>query len=344
MSERFSIIIPVYKVREYLEKCIDSVLAQTYTDYSLILVDDGCPEGCGAICDAYAYSNPEKISVIHQNNTGLGGARNAGLKSAEGEYILFVDSDDWIEPEMLGSLNNALENYDSPDMILFGHISDSEYGSWKSGDNLPPDTVLSSESHRTLMFTRVMAWTRLVRREIYLKNDIMFPVGVLYEDLYTIPKLILKSERIVYIDEFPYHYSIRPGSIMKSVNAEKMVDRAAAIDDLIKYFTKNGMYERYYDEICFLSLSHILCAAVTDVMSVSPKHESIHIISECVRKNFPDYNQNKYLPRLSKREQGQVKRIYENKITAVENSYKRRQSLKKILAKFAPGLVGRLES
>ena len=107
-----SVIVPVYKVAAYLPRCVDSILAQTWRNLEIILVDDGSPDECGSICDVYAEKDP-RIRVIHKENGGLSSARNAGLDTASGEYIGFVDSDDWIEPEMYARMLALMEKYDA---------------------------------------------------------------------------------------------------------------------------------------------------------------------------------------------------------------------------------------
>ncbi len=120
----FSVVVPVYKVEEYLRPCLDSVLAQTFGDFELILVDDGSPDGCGAICDAYAERD-SRIQVIHQKNIGLAKARHAGLIRASAEYVLFIDSDDMAEPRWLETVHNIIEKNGRPDIVLFEHRRDT---------------------------------------------------------------------------------------------------------------------------------------------------------------------------------------------------------------------------
>ena len=118
---RFSVIVPIYNVEKYLAECIDSVLAQTFTDFELILVDDGSPDSCGKICDEYAAKD-SRITVIHKENGGLVSARKAGIKTAAGEYVVNLDSDDKITPEMLGRANEITEKH-NPDLISFAKSS-----------------------------------------------------------------------------------------------------------------------------------------------------------------------------------------------------------------------------
>ena len=112
-----SVIVPVYKVEKYIRKCIDSILNQTYQNIEVILVDDGSPDNCGKICDEYAYLD-KRVRVIHKKNGGLGSARNVGLGLAKGQYIMFVDSDDYLTKDSIGTVLKAIVDYDMPDMIF----------------------------------------------------------------------------------------------------------------------------------------------------------------------------------------------------------------------------------
>lgn len=125
MAPFFSVVVPVYKVEEFLRPCVDSILAQSFADFELILVDDGSPDGCPALCDGYAAAD-RRVRVIHQANAGLARARKAGLDAAQAEYVGFVDSDDWVDPDWLATVRRALEAGDWPDMVLFDHRRDTD--------------------------------------------------------------------------------------------------------------------------------------------------------------------------------------------------------------------------
>ena len=177
-----SIIVPVYKVENYLQKCIDSILAQTFTDFELILVEDGSPDGCPALCDA-AAAKDARIRVLHQKNGGLSAARNAGLDVARGEWIGFVDSDDYIAPEMYETLYKAVQNTGA-DLALCDYAAVDEAGI----PCLPPYTGLAQRifTGRELLkrATNTMAqpaWNKLYRRAIFAQ--LRYPEGKLNEDI-----------------------------------------------------------------------------------------------------------------------------------------------------------------
>ena len=337
---KISIIVPVYRVKKYLGPCVESVLVQDYKDYELILVNDRCPDGCGAMCDAYAAKCPDKIKAVHnKQHLGAGGARNAGMRVATGEYILFLDSDDWIDPDMLSLLAKTVNLHQLPDMILFDFRIETKHGGWKVTENLPKNKPICLDSCKRLLFCGVTAWARMVKREIYEKNNLSFTPHVYYEDLYLVPKLLLASEDIVYINQYFYHYRRRPGSIMSSLDINKMKDRLNAVIDIVTYYKTYGAYDKYYDELCFLMIDHLLRSAVLDIMNAATRHKLLGIFREYAESNFPGYQKNKYLHLLSGRYRNQIMKIHNNQLQSLELSHKIFQFSKRVLSRIAPRLI-----
>ena len=205
-----SIIVPIYKVEPYIRKCIESIICQTYTQLEIILVDDGSPDNCGAICDEYARKD-SRIRVIHKENGGLSDARNAGLDICTGEYIGFVDSDDWIEPQMYEKLLHLLQEFDTD--IAFGGVADdvaqngtvttikvSDYGA-------TPYAEEKLSAMRRYFLGSWAAWDKLYRRELF--DEIRFPVGEINEDEAIVLQLLDRCERVCYTNEVFYHYMKR---------------------------------------------------------------------------------------------------------------------------------------
>lgn len=233
-----SIVIPVYKVEEYLRECVDSVLAQSFSDYEVILVDDGSPDSCGQICDEYAERDP-RIKVIHQSNQGISVARNTGIRAAMGEYLYFLDSDDAIEPDCLESLAAAASegHYD----IAEGGYRTSDGSEITVPQQLPTGPV---ESGKILEFYcrrkwTVLAWNKLVRRELVLEKELFFIPGIIYEDCAWTFALAHQAKSLYVLNRPTYIYRIRPGSIMTSTNATKSVrGNIVLLDEYVKYASK----------------------------------------------------------------------------------------------------------
>ena len=214
MNDRISVIVPVYRVEAYLDGCVQSIVDQTYPHLEIILVDDGSPDNCGAMCDAWAKRD-ERIRVIHKPNGGLSDARNAGLEAASGAYIAFVDSDDWIEPETYAHMLDALvgENAAICACRVVSHLPESRLEWGCPGYRVTePEETLSMLCDDAVF--PVAVWNKLYRRELW--RELRFPVGRLCEDAFTTCLLIHRAKRIVQIPEALYNYRVRPGSIMGS--------------------------------------------------------------------------------------------------------------------------------
>lgn len=218
-----SIIVPVYKVEPYLRRCLDSIVNQTYANLEIILVDDGSPDNCPQICEEYAV-NDNRIVVIHKENGGLSDARNAGLDICSGEYISFVDSDDWVENEyILYLVENALStNSDitivNHDLVWDNHQSKSEpfESCIIDGKKVFRKIILSQTTHLGI------SWGKLYKKNI-LEGE-RFPVGKTQEDNYTSYKFIYKANRICCVDRVLYHYFQREHSISKTDTSNNFMD------------------------------------------------------------------------------------------------------------------------
>ena len=233
-----SVIVPVYKVEKYIHRCIDSILAQTFTDFELILVDDGSPDRCGEICDEYAKKD-DRIVVIHKDNGGVSDARNAGLdwmfEHSSSEWVTFIDSDDWVRPTYLEKLYHAAQR--NPVSIC---------GYQKTKD--PYETVdyetYHLQSNRTEDFfcdhnkTFVVAWGKLYKAEDFI--NIRYPLGKIHEDEYVTYQILFQYETFAFVDEPLYVHIKNPESIGRSKwTPEKMV-KLDAVEEQINYFEKNG--------------------------------------------------------------------------------------------------------
>lgn len=211
MVPAVSIIVPVYKVEPYLRKCIDSICNQTLREIEIILVDDGSPDNCGKICDAYAAQD-DRIRVIHKENGGLSSARNAGMAIAKADIFGFVDSDDWIEPDMFALLYHNLLKENADISVCGRYVHKNK--KIKIQGNAAYSVHSSSEAIRNIFQlpgAGVAVWNKLYRRHLF--SDIRFPEGRIYEDIFIMPRLMDLANRIVFDMQPKYHYLIRSGSI-----------------------------------------------------------------------------------------------------------------------------------
>lgn len=221
-----SVIVPIYKVESYLARCLDSILAQTFTDFELWLINDGSPDNCGVICDQYAKKD-QRIRVIHKKNGGLSDARNAGLEHASGKYISFIDSDDWVAADFLESLYSALQRHDAD--IAVCNMSEVQ-------DNDEPFVAYKPVESETLVENSAIfdtlyqpsAANKLYRSSIY--RDLRFPVGRWYEDVFVYTDVLSQVKRLVYTGKASYFYFIRTGSIMQTPYRLQSTDIIDACD------------------------------------------------------------------------------------------------------------------
>lgn len=218
---KISIIVPVYKAEPYLHRCVDSILAQTFTDWELILVDDGSPDQSGKICDEYAKKD-QRVKVIHKVNGGVSSARQKGLDEARGEYTIHADPDDWAEPNMLEELYNEASKKEA-DMVMCDFICE-----YKSGGVICKQEIKSSHADDILkkMFAQQLhgsCWNKLIRRECYYKYNIRFPKNIIrWEDLYVVCSLLMHPIRVAYLPKAFYHYDliINNNSIVRKVTKQ----------------------------------------------------------------------------------------------------------------------------
>ena len=227
-THRFSFILPIYNVEGYLEECIKSILAQDFTEYEIILVDDGSTDSSGSLCDEYAEKY-ENIRVIHQVNGGLSEARNTGIRNATGEYILFVDSDDYIASGAVSKINQVIEQNDKPDVVFLEAVK--VYPDEKTepmGDGYIAEKICKKNRDEVLRFITTMpkfpgsAWSKAVKRSLF-DEFLYFTKGLISEDIDWSYRLFGKAERFAYLPEKYYYYrQARPGSITSSVSAKKI--------------------------------------------------------------------------------------------------------------------------
>lgn len=238
-NDLLSVIIPIYKVQPYLDRCVQSVVDQTYTNLEIILVDDGSPDRCPAMCDVWAEKDC-RVKVVHKINGGLSDARNAGMSIATGEYIAFVDSDDWLAPEMFERLHAAMRQDGSSIAAC------SVMMVW---EDQTPDRLLTVRNN--MILNRTMAqrsllrdsllkqpvWYKVYRREII--ENICFEVGKYHEDVFWSYQAIGRAECVSIIDYVGYYYTQRTGSIMGAGYSLKRLDALEGRENWYHYIVLN---------------------------------------------------------------------------------------------------------
>lgn len=237
-----SIIIPVYKVESYLKKCIESVINQSYRNLQIILVDDGSPDNCGKICDEYCAKD-SRIEVIHKPNGGLSDARNVGISKAKGEYIGFVDSDDYIEKSMFSDLYNLLIEHDADVSICNFYVveNDKLILKNKNADIKEYDKIEILQEILLDKNIQSYAWNKLYKRSLF--ENITYPLGKKYEDIGTTFYLLEKCNKVVVTGKPEYYYITREDSIVNNNSENTVIDY---IDLIIQRY--NYVQEKYAHE------------------------------------------------------------------------------------------------
>lgn len=249
MDLKLSIIVPVYKVEDYLEECVDSLLRQTIGDFEIILVDDGSPDRSGEIADRYAREYPEIVHTLHVDNGGQGRARNFALEIAQGDYLGFVDSDDWIADDMYEKLCTRCEEAGADIAVC----------DWLEcyPDGRTHVLPAGLQDHR--FSTAGSACNKVFKRA--LLGDTRFPEGMWYEDFYFSAMLMLKAGAVARVSEPLYNYRIRPRSTMHNNDSAMNLDLIRVMELLGRELSARGMDEDYR----FLVINHVLLDAINRV-------------------------------------------------------------------------------
>ena len=245
-TPELSIIVPIYKVEKYLDECIQSILGQTFTDLELILVDDGSPDACPQMCDAAAEQD-SRVRVIHQKNGGLSAARNTGIEAARGNWLGFVDSDDFVAPDFYEKLYNAAVNADADCAVCSVQLT-HEDGSrmdtppqWKAyGGGYTGEEILKTITWQDNV-PYLVAWNKLYRREVF--RTLRYPVGRINEDVFVFAELFDTIKKVACVEQPLYFYRQRTGSIMQSKCTLRSLDEFWGMVECFDYFMAHGYKE-----------------------------------------------------------------------------------------------------
>ena len=287
MLPLISIIVPVYNVEKYLEECLNSIISQTYTNLEIILVDDGSTDGSSYICDKYSAMDP-RIIVCHQNNKGLSAARNIGLLKAKGEFIGFIDSDDWIEKDMYESLYKSISSNNSD---ISGCSFVEETALFPRLVGVSSDQIMSPQQAMKLLLTDKgitnNVWNKLYRSKLF--DNISFPDGKVYEDVATLYKLILKAKKLSIISKAGYHYRINPNGIMRSNNISYQFDFwNAALD---RYINVSYVFPELHD-LLLIDCLHAVIGIWSHIYDNESFYDKVYFKKLA---NFSKVNYNKIL-------------------------------------------------
>ena len=293
MEKKISVIVPVYNVEQYLERCVNSIINQTYENLEIILVDDGSTDRSGGMCDSFAEKD-ERIKVVHKENGGLSSARNSGIDIATGEYLAFVDSDDWIESCMYQVLMDLAENHhaDIVECKFQSVIHEKE-------EIIQPDlevVVLDKFEGAKAFFdgtgqTSILAWNKIYNKQLF--QNLRFPNGLLNEDQWLIPKLYMLSEKIVCVNQKYYYYYQSPNSIMRSPFSFRRLDALKAFEETRRLYERKHLYDLV--QWCDVTYSFLLIKYYNQSKTLKGKPDVCKKIKKYYNKRMKDFLKNKHL-------------------------------------------------
>lgn len=304
MSVSVSIIVPVYNVEKYLRRCLDSLVNQTLEDIEIILINDASSDNSFAIMEEYKEKYKQIIIINSKKNLRQGGARNLGLKIATGEFIGFVDSDDWVSLDMYEMLYSKAMESDCD-------IVDSDYYV-SDGINILEEIVsntidqlgeLTDDIKKDLILHSGRMWTKIFNKELFTKNNIMFPENVFYEDNPVVPLLMCCSRHLEKVSKPLYFYYKNIESTTTITNSYHHFDRLITSELLIDEFKQRGLYEKYKDELDFRfsELFYINTVLICLLKFDKPELTYLTKMRKCMLKDMAGYRKNKYFYTVNKK-------------------------------------------
>lgn len=299
---KVSVILPVYGVTQYIEKCAQSLLDQTLQEMEFIFVDDHGPDNSIELVQKMIENHPRKEQFVFlkpEHNMGAGMARNYAIPYAKGEYIAFVDSDDWIEPTMFEELYNEAIAKGGVDLCC-GQAS-KDYLDGRPSEILKNPEVASGKltrEKRSYFLTHYVSlfWTFIYKKEMVEKHHIRYPESRSADDSYFVTSNLLLADSIAYVNKPFYHYLIRPGSVCSTKDSTKYQKRLATFTSLMSFLKEKGCYAGYKNEIDFIYIKKGYLSSVFNyvVNSTTPRKEVLNEIYSELLKEIPDYKKNPF--------------------------------------------------
>ena len=305
---KVSVIVPFYNVEKYIEKCLETLVNQTLDDIEIILVNDGSKDKTVDIVKKYKEMYSNKIVYLEKENGGLSDARNYAIPYARGEYIAFLDSDDYVETNMYKEMYEIAQKENS-DMVECNFI-------WEYPNKTRIDIGTTyNNKHEMIEKIRVVAWNKLIKREILEKSKVQFPKGYRYEDVEFTYKLIPFLEKVSFCKTPMVHYVQREGSI-SNVQNKRNAEIFDVMEHVMDYYKENNLYEEYYQEIEYLYSRYAFCSSFLRIVKIKDKEirkQLLDMTWNNVYEKFPDWKKNKILNTDKSKKNIYLKTI--NKIT-----------------------------
>ncbi|MFR8104063.1 MAG: glycosyltransferase [Clostridia bacterium] len=299
--KKVSIVIPIYNSEKYLQTCLDSILAQTLKEIEIIAVNDGSKDRSREIIEEYQKRYPSTIHVINKENGGMSDARNKGVEKATGEYISFVDSDDYIEPTMLEKMYQKAKEGNF-DMVTCDTkvLYPKETIIVKSGIEEDKKELTIEEKKKLLHDTYAVVWNKIYRRE-GLAEKMHFKEKIWYEDVLYLYSIIPHLNSVGVVKEPLYNYIQNQSSITYTYN-QKLYDLITVCDELLEVYKKEGNYETYQDILEYIYVRYLFATFIKRLAKAKDKekfNEGVKKVQSKVKETFPNYSKNKYIQQLN---------------------------------------------
>ena len=286
---KISVIVPVYNVGDYIVKCIKSILDQTFKSFEIIVVNDGSPDDSIDLIEK--EFDDSRIKLVYKKNGGLASARNTGVKYAKGEYLFFVDSDDFIKPNTLEVMYKAARD-GNHDLVLCDYI---KYYNDNNYEEIPLIKHFDSNNLKSIVTGMTGAVCRLIKKDLYLKYDIKFLENQIFEDNAIIPLLGAVAKNPCYIKEAFYYYLQRDKSILNKQKYDKnWEDIFSSLNHLKNKFIEFNLYDEFYSELEYIYIEYLLHAANLRFLDFHEGNKNIKKVSFVMKKEFKDFRKNKY--------------------------------------------------
>lgn len=305
---KLSVIVPVYNVENYIEKCLNSLVNQTLQDIEIIIVNDGSKDNSEKIIKGFIKKYPEKIAYLKKENGGLSDARNYGIKYAKGEYIAFLDSDDYVEKDTYEKMYKLAKKENS-DMVECDFF-------WEYPNKTKEDIgKIYNGKHEMLENVRVVAWNKLIKKDILENSKVQFPKGLRYEDVEFTYKLVPYLEKVSFLKKPCIHYVQRQNSI-SNVQNERTKEIFDVLNNVIEFYKKQGIYEQYKTELEYVYTRYLLCSSLLRMVKIKDKNtrkEILNLTWKNLNENFPNWKKNKILNKNKSVKDKYIKSV--NKVT-----------------------------
>jgi len=282
---KVSIIVPVYGVEQYIDKCLKSLVNQTLKDIEMVIVNDGTKDNCQEIIDRYAKDD-KRIKAVIKENGGQASARNMGIKLAKGDYLGFVDSDDWVEADMFEKLYNKAIEDDSDIVVCSAYMVTNDIK-----EKIEAINDDAGDTHKNYILTLTAPWNKLFKRELWIGNNIEFPEGIIYEDYAIIPTFVSHAKNISFVNDYLYNYLVRENSTMTQSKFNPKLRNILTASDLL--FEK--MDNNYFNEFEYLFFINIIREGYFRLRDIKDSDELISDMIDWYCEHFPKWKKNPYI-------------------------------------------------